>query len=206
MDKIWLLLLTAGLVAGVALVSGNYYDAGYAEPDVSEQPKAERVPDEGEIEDQPLGDKPEPEGEETDKDKEETSLYNGPRTLDFKADVTSDGESYTTRFRIRNAGTEKEDIRIDSVRGDGAEMTIILKGSSNEGWVKDYSSNSWTHFTGMVFTQWWQRRSDQYLAYKVGDWEEMEGEEFTVENKEGSGRVYDIVVNSNIPDSVFTPD
>jgi len=204
MDKVLLLLLTAGLVAGVALVSGNYYTET-VEPNVSESPKAERVPDQGEKEDQPIQEKPEPEKEETDKDKEEVSLYNGPRTLDFKADVTSEGESYTTRFRIRHAGTEEEDIRIDSVRGDGAEMTIILRGSRNEGWVKDYSSNSWTHFTGMVFTQWWQRRSDQYLAYKVGDWEEMEGEEFTVENKEGSGRVYDIVVNSNIPDSVFTP-
>ncbi|MCF7876088.1 hypothetical protein K9M06_03445, partial [Candidatus Bipolaricaulota bacterium] len=201
--KVLLLLLTAGLVAGVALVSGNYYTKTI-EPDVSEPPKAERVPDEGEIEDQPLQDKPEPEGEETDKDKEEVSLYNGPRTLDFKTDVTSEGESYTTRFRIRNVGTEKADIRIDTVRGDGAEMTIILRGSANEGWIKDYSSNSWTHFTGFAFTQWWKRRSDQYLAYKVEDWEEMEGKEFTVENEEGSGRVYDIVVNSNIPDSVFT--
>jgi len=206
MDKVWLLLLTAGLVVGVALISGNYYGSAPAEREVSEAPKVKEAPGQGKVEDQPLQEKPEPNREETEVvGQDETTLSDGPETLDFKADVNSEGENYTTRFRIKHLGRKKEDIRIDTVREDGAKMTVILKGSSNEGWVSDYSSSSWTHFTGFAFTQWWRRRSDRYLVYKVGSWEEMEGEEFTVENEDGSGRVYDISVNENIPDSVFTP-
>lgn len=206
MDKVWLLLLTAGLVVGVALISGNYFARGPAGPEVSEQPKVEKAPDQGKVEEQNSQEQPEQnlEGAEAE-EQDETALTNAPRTLDFKADTTSEGENYTTRFRIRHPGEEEADIRIDTVRGDGAEMTIILRGSANEGWVKNYSDNSWTHFTGFVFTQWWRRRSDRYLVYKVKTWEEMEGKEFTVENEDGSGRVYDIVVNKDIPDSIFTP-
>ncbi len=207
MDKVWLLLLTAGLVVGVALIGGNYYGSAPVEREVSESPKVEESPGQSEIENQPLREKPEQDREEIESvNQEETSLSNGPETLDFKVDVNSEGENYETRFRIKHLGRKKEDIRIDTVREDGAKMTVILKGSSNEGWVSDYSSSSWTHFTGFAFTQWWRRRSDRYLVYKVGAWEEMEGEEFTVENEDGSGRVYNIDVNTEIPDSVFTPN
>ena len=206
MDKVWLLLLTAGLVVGVALISGNYYGSAPVEKEGSASQKVEEAPGQSELADQPLQEKPEQNREETGVvGKEETTFSDGPETLDFKVDVNSEGENYTTRFRVKHLGRKKEDIRIDTVKGDGSEMTIILKGSSNEGWLRDYSSDNWTHFTGFVFTQWWRRRSDRYLVYKVGSWEEMEGEVFTVENEEGSGRVYDIDINKSIPDSVFTP-
>jgi hypothetical protein len=204
MDKVWLLLITAGLVVGVALVGGNYLATGPVEPEVSEQPKVEKAPDK--VEEQNSQEHSEQNREETEVvEQDEATLSNAPRTLEFKADTTSEGESYTTRFRIRHPGKEEADIRIDTVREDEARTTIILRGSTNEGWIKDYSDNSWTHFTGFTFTQWWRRRSDRYLVYKVKSWEEMEGKEFTVDNEDGSGRVYDIVVNKDIPDSVFTP-
>jgi hypothetical protein len=138
-------------------------------------------------------------------EREEGTISGDIQSLDFKVDVTTDENNYTSRFRIMRPGSDDEDIRIDTTRDDGAEMTIILKGSTDEGWVNDYSSDEWTHFTGVGFTQLWQTRSNQYLAYRTDEWKSMEGQEFTVENEGGPDRVYDIRVNEGIPESVFSP-
>lgn len=90
------------------------------------------------------------------------------------------------------------------MREDEAEMTIILRDSTDEGWVKDFSSNEWTYFTGIAFTQMWRTRSEQYLAYRVSEWNEMEGQTFTVDSEGGTARVYNIRVNQGISDSVFS--
>jgi len=202
MKNVWLLLLVAGLVAGFALVGFNYYNSSSLSSGTQNAPEIK--PSQNDNTSAKINGKQE----------EAIPLRpeEGPdaiaeiKNIDFKVDVRSDGEKYVTRFRVRNPGSESEDIRIDTERDDGAEMTIILRGSTDEGWVKDYSSNNWTHFTGIAFTQWWRTRSDRYLAYKIGSWKEMEGREFTVENEEGSGRVYDIKIVRKIPNSVFTPD
>lgn len=198
MKNVWLLLLVVGLAAGVALVGFNYYDNPSVSPDANETKEEKAIQTNPNAEEKQEG--------ETFKPEESVVTYDGVKAIDFKVEVRSDGENYISRFRVRNPGSEEEDIRIDTERTDGAEMTIILRGSTNEGWVKEYSSSNWTHFTGIAFTQWWRTRSDRYLAYKVGNWKEMEGREFTVENEEGSGRVYDIKVNQKISNSVFTPD
>ncbi|MBS3735544.1 MAG: hypothetical protein V5A87_02125 [Candidatus Bipolaricaulota bacterium] len=189
MDNVWMLLIVAGLVVGVVLVSGTLMDTQTVSPRESEEPTAESAPEES----------------QSTYDQESKSDLSGEvTTLDFKVDITRDGESYTHRFRVRHPDTKDEDIRIDSTRNDGAEMTIILKGSTDEGWVNDYSSNEWTYFTGIAFTQMWQNRSDRYLAYRVKEWQEMEGEKFKVKGEDGTARVYDIRVNRDMPSSVFT--
>ncbi len=195
MKNLWFLLLVAGLVAGVALVAGNFTQTGTAPTEDPEVP-ARELPE----------DKSDPE-EETGVvyRGEEGAAPSGVETLDFKADVSTSNEDYTSRFRIRKPGTETTDIRVDTTRSDGAEMTLILREGQDEGWVRDYSSDSWTHFTGLAFTQMWRTRADQYLDYKVSEWEAMEGQEFTVENEDGTSRVYDIRVNRTIPESIFSP-
>lgn len=202
MDNVWMLLLVAGLVVGVALVGGTLMDTQTVPPRETEEPTAEQAP-EGNQQDQETQLEQE-EAEVTYEQEDKSDLSGVIKTLDFKVDITRDGERYTHRFRIRNPDTEDEDIRIDSTRYDGAKMTIILKGSTDEGWVNDYSSSEWTYFTGVAFTQMWQNRSDRYLAYRVKDWQEMEGEQFKVKGEDGTARVYDIRVNRDLPNSVFT--
>ncbi|MCF7890056.1 hypothetical protein K9M78_02445 [Candidatus Bipolaricaulota bacterium] len=202
MDKVLLLLMVAGLVVGVALVSGTLMDTQMVPRAELGQPTVERTPEESQqYKETQLDQK---DTGVTSKQEDKSDLSGNVTSLDFKVDVTTDDESYTHRFRVRQPETETEDIRIDSTRDDGAEMTIILKGSTNEGWVNDYSSSEWTYFTGLAFTQMWQNRADRYLTYRVKEWQEMEGEEFRVEDENGTARVYDIRVNRNISNSVFT--
>ena len=204
MDKVLLLLTVAGLVVGVALVSGTLMNNQRVSTENIEEPTVERTPEDNKIEEEQKLEQTEPDA--TYRQEERAIVSSDIQSLDFKVDVTTNGESYTSRFRVRQPGDENEDIRIDSTRDDGAKTVIILKGSTDEGWVKDYSSNEWTKFTGFAFTQMWQTRANQYLAYRVNEWKEMEGQEFTVEDEDGTGRVYDIWVNEGIPDSVFSPD
>lgn len=194
MDKLLLLLIVAGLVVGVALVSGPLMNTQTVSPKEPQEQTKDQISGETE------------QDQETDVTHQEdrSDLSGEVKTLDFKVDENRDDESYTHRFRVRQPDTEDEDIRIDSTRDDGAELTIILKGSTDEGWLNDYSSSKWTYFTGVAFTQMWQNRAHWYLDYKVKEWQEMEGEELRVEGKDGTARVYDIRVNRDIPDSVFS--
>lgn len=194
MDKLLLLLIVAGLVVGVALVSGPLIHTQTVSPKEPQEQTKDQISGETE------------QDQETDVTHQEdrSDLSGEITTLDFKVDVTRGDESYTHRFRIRHPDTDDEDIRIDSTRDDGAESTIILRGSTDEGWVNDYSSSEWTYFSGIAFTQMWQNRSDRYLAYRVKDWQEMEGEQFKVKGEDGTARVYDIRVNQDVPNSVFS--
>lgn len=194
MDKMLLLLIILGLVAGVALVSGTLMNTQTVSPVEPQERTKGQISEESE------------QDQETDVTHEEdrSDLSGEVKTLDFKVDENRDNESYTHRFRIREPDTDDEDIRIDSTRDDGAELIVILRGSTDEGWLQDYSSSEWTYFTGVAFTQMWQRRAHWYLDYKVKEWQEMEGEELRVESEEGKVRVYDIRVNRDIPDSVFS--
>ena len=203
MDRLLLLLVVAAVAGGVVFVGSTMMNeraastASPGEQSVTEAPEERKLAEEG------LAGQEKP--EKMVRRKESELPPTEVKSLDFKVDVRSDDEDYATRFRIREPGTDNEDIRIDSTKGDGTQMSIILKGSTDEGWVKDYSSSEWTYFTGIAFTQMWQSRANRYLAYRVGEWKEMEGGEFTVRNRNGRGRVYDISVNRGIPESVFSP-
>jgi len=192
MNKVLLLLLVAGLVAGVFFIGSNLTGTQNLPPEDTEEPSAEKA-------------LPDQETETTYEPEPRATVSSDLKTLDFKVDVTRENEDYTYRYRVQNPGTENENLRIDSVREDGAEMTIILRESTDEGWVKDFSSNEWTYFTGIAFTQMWRTRSEQYLAYRVSEWNEMEGQTFTVDAEGGTARVYNIKVNKGISNSVFSP-
>jgi len=203
MDKVLLVLVVAGLAIGVVLVGSTMMNnRNVSSANIEERP-AKRTPQSNETaEDSKMARQT---TENPSGDEKVRVVSDRVKSLDFKVEVRSNGERYSSRFRIRHPGDDNEDVRIDTTRGDGAEMTIILRGSTDEGWVNDYSSGEWTHFTGIAFTQMWQTRSDQYMAYKAGEWESMEGREFTLENEDGTARVYDVSVNGNTPNSVFYP-
>lgn len=191
MNRVLLLLLVAGLVVGVALVSVDFSGPETVAPE-NDSSGQENT---GEVEEEPSS-------------KEKVYREEGDiDSIDLKVDYVEDNTNITARYRVRNPETDEEDIRIDATREDGSEMSIILRESQDEGWIKEYSSDKWAHVTGLAFTQMWRTRGDAYLSYKAEDWKEMDGEEFKVES-EGGGmtRVYDVRVNENIPDSVFSPD
>ena len=191
MKNAWLLLLV-GLAVGVAFFAINF--VGGTPPMTSpEEAKPETK------------NRIQPENYQSEYEETETEVGGEVESLDFKVDVTNNGRDLTYRFRIDNPETEEEDIRIDQRRADGSEFNVILRHGRDEGWFKDYSSDRWNHFTGFAFTQMARTRAEDYSAYKVTDWKEMEGETFTLDTEDGSARVYDVRVNERIPESVFNP-
>lgn len=190
MNRVLLLLLIAGLVAGVALVSVDFTETETVTPE--EDTKTQESI--GEVEEEPTSD-------------DEVDEYRGIESLDLKVDYVDDDTEVTTRYRVRKPETDEEDLRIDATREDGSKMIIILRQGQDEGWLKEYSSDEWVHITGLAFTQTLRTRGDAYLNYKKEDWKAMEGEETSVEREDGTiVTVYDVKVNRGIPDSVFSPD
>ena len=206
MNRILLLLLVAGLVTGVALVSMDFSETNNA---VLDQERIDRK-DQNET-DQPLSARSETD-QENQNEKEgassdsEVPVESDVETLDLKVDYVSSDTDITTRYRVRNPGTDEEDLRYDATRKDGSRMVLILRQGEDEGWFKDYSSGAWAHLTGPAFSQIWRKRSDQYLLYQVEGWKEMEGEESTVETEDGTATVYDVRVNEGLASSVFEPE
>ncbi len=192
MDNMWLLLLVAGLVVGVAFFAVSFLGGTGAVPPATDQPETDR--------------EFESEFESQEYQGAETEAGGKVESLDFRVDVTRNGEDVTYRFRINAPETEHEDVRVDHMRDDGSEFNLILRHGKDEGWVKELSSDQWTHFTGIAFTQMARTRAEDYSAYQVTDWRAMEGETFTVETEEGPVKVYDVRVNEEIPESVFLPD
>lgn len=201
MSDVVLLFLIAGLVVGVGFVTGVISSYQAAPPKITEP----SISNHGEDVIEKGSDLQQQQAQQMPAVEEHATALSGVESLDFKVDHLEGKTTGTTRFRIRNPETENEDLRIDSVREDGSEMTIILRKSTNEGWIKDYSSNEITHVTGIAFMHMWGIQSDNYLGYKVTEWKEMEGQSFTVESDGTTTKVYDIRVNKGIPDSVFSP-
>lgn len=193
MDNTWLLLLlVASLVVGVIFIGGNFIGGTRTVSPGDTETKTER--------------KSESENQQSEYEGSETGTAGKVESLDFKVDATDEGRDITYHFRIKDPETEEEDVRIDGRRADGSEFNLILRHGRDEGWLKERSSDEWTHFTGFAFTQMARTRAEDYSAYHVTEWKEMEGETFTVDREGESVRVYDVRVNERIPESVFTPD
>lgn len=191
-------LLVAGLVAGIAFFTIDFSEFGTVSQDTDIQKQESISETDQESPDQ---------GVEEEKETYTTRESSGDvETLHLRADYVKDDAEVTSRYRVRNPGTKRRDIRIDSTKKDGSTMIIILREEEKEAWIQDYNSNEWTHITGFAFSQLWLRRGDEYLGFKEGTWKAMEGERSKVETEDGATvTVYDVRVNSRIPDSVFSP-
>lgn len=163
MNNVLLLLLIAGLVVGVALVTGTITSTQVVAPNETRTYNSEPSQSgTGTQYKETLPDSSTPDKKITHQEASEAtekegatgiSPLTGFNTLDFKADVINEGKKVTSRFRIVNPDTEREKIRIDSTRENGSRMTIILDKESDQGWVKDYSTSGVTHITGIAFIQ-----------------------------------------------------
>jgi hypothetical protein len=124
-------------------------------------------------------------------------------SLDYKMDMTSEGQTTTWGYRVRNIGTTNLDMRVDWTTS-GTTTSYIISGSQQQGWI--YVGTQWMSFSdlGMNFSEYWSQYSSSlgtstgYLSDWVsGEWSETYGGI--------TYRIYDILVNPSLPDSVFQP-
>jgi len=125
--------------------------------------------------------------------------------LDYKIDITSEGQTSTYRYRARNMGTTNLDLRVDMTIS-GTTMSYILSGSQQQGWI--YTGGQWMSFSdiGMNFSEYWSDYSGNlrtYMDYLPSGW--VPGEEWSGTYGGVTYRIYDIQVNPSLPDSVFLP-
>ncbi len=194
MDRVLILLLVAGLVAGLAFFTFDFWGTTTVSPDTNTQKQESMSSTDQEVEEE----------EENYTTRESSGEL---ETLHLRADYVKDDTEVTSRYRVKNPGTERRYIRVDSTREDGSTMIVILREEEQEAFVKDYSSGKWTKITGFAFSQLIRNKGDEYLGFKEGTWEAMEGERSKMETEDGAiVTVYDVRVNSRIPDSVFSPE
>jgi len=118
-------------------------------------------------------------------------------SLDLKLDATYMGETLTMRFRVKNIGTPNVKIRIDYLYpievDPGFASVSILDVGENKKW--DYRYDEWDVE---------DLDMEEYLELKehLDRW--VRGEtNYTYDG--ATVRIYDIVVNPDLPDSLFQP-
>jgi hypothetical protein len=131
-------------------------------------------------------------------------------SLDFTVEYVTEGTgSATYRYRARNIGTSDLDIRIDgNVQGVG-EISYILSGSAQNGWI--YTEGQWVSYTDSGYTDFnlfwdaWAAGFNGYHQSLVEGWTGLQNWTYAVPGV-GSVTYTNIDINPVLPDSVFQPD
>ncbi|MFB6290912.1 MAG: hypothetical protein ABEJ25_04200 [Candidatus Bipolaricaulia bacterium] len=137
-------------------------------------------------------------------------------TLSCKIEGTMQGEPAEFWYRIKNIGTEDEAFRLDATSLESEKsMGIIVNQANNSSFYKELSSESWMAVPFTMIRPFWKRYREEHIATIGGAedwhrWAEADKNEFLLEEEdEHEGytvKVYDIKVDEEIKDSVFTPD
>jgi hypothetical protein len=124
-------------------------------------------------------------------------------SLQYSVDATSGGVSqgsYT--YYGKNAGTANFMMRIDYTDDTGAQGAFIINSAEQKAW--SYSDGTWTDISEaytMQYDTWntlWQGYVGSLSAWNgIGD--------YTYSANGDSVRIYGVMVNPSLPDSLFTP-
>lgn len=133
----------------------------------------------------------------------EEGIIASATSLDFKVDLTYEGETTTYRERARNIGTDDTDLRVD-ITSAWDNVSYILRESQQEGWY--YYGGQWYSFSdmGFDFDNYWDVQYEGFETY-TGYLAEWTSGEWSQTILGITYRIYDIQVNPIIPDSVFQP-
>jgi hypothetical protein len=125
----------------------------------------------------------------------------GASSLQFKVSVDpANEESVDYTYSVKNAGTSSLMMRIE-MQSAGESFIYIVNGAQEKVWV--YSEGEWMDFSNMYPTYWetwnsaWQGYHNNLMDWTgYGDWT------YTTPNGD-SVRIYDIIINPSLPDSMF---
>jgi len=121
-------------------------------------------------------------------------------SLEFKVSAAIGGMDESYAFMAKNLGTSEVMLRVEQVSG-GEEFVYIMNQAQKTAWA--YYAGEWTEVTGQFSTYWddlWAPALEEYQT-QLADWEGTEDWEYNVGGD--SYRVYDIVLNPTLEDSLF---
>ena len=119
-------------------------------------------------------------------------------SLQFAVDATSDGMTSTVKYYAKGLGTSVTMIRIEVVVPDMGDI-VYLFGGDHTVWSNDVGT--WTDYTEQFAAQWdqWWPVFEGYVD-SLAHWTEGE---YT--SPDGNVRIYNIVINPTLADSMFEP-
>jgi hypothetical protein len=124
-------------------------------------------------------------------------------SLQYDADVTSQGVTATYEFAGKNLGASDMMLRIDILGGESGNYTYILNAADMTAWTA--VNGEWTDISSTYQEQWdswngqWTGNVDALAAWSgTGDYT------YTDDNGD-SVKIYNISVNPTLADSLFQP-
>jgi hypothetical protein len=135
--------------------------------------------------------------------KHSEGIIAGARSLQFSVTITDNETTlgdYT--YMAKNVGTSNMTIRIETTNTQNQSVIYIVDGAQKKAWY--YSNGQWRDLSDAFNTQWtmWSLRLMEYTdnleGWTSGDWTYINTNEEMV-------RVYNIVVNPSLADSLFQP-
>jgi hypothetical protein len=123
-------------------------------------------------------------------------------SLQYDADVTSQGATITYKLAGKNLGTENLVIRIDLLGGEAGNYSYILNAGAQSAWAA--VNDEWTDVSSDFAAQW-QSWGTEWTNY-VTNLKEWSGTgEYTYTAEGVSVRIYNISLNPTLADSLFQP-
>ncbi len=120
-------------------------------------------------------------------------------SLEFKVSATIGEMEEEYVFQVKNLGTSEVMLRVEQVSG-GSEFIYIMNQAEQTVWAS--FDGEWMEVSGDWSTYWdlWAPALEDYQT-QLADWESGDWE---WEDNGDSYRVYDIVLNPTLADSLFT--
>jgi hypothetical protein len=132
---------------------------------------------------------------------DETPDVAGASSLEFKVSATIEGMEEEYAFMVKNLGTSEVMMRVEQVSG-GSEFIYIMNQAEQKVWAA--FDGEWMDVSGDFSTYWddtWAPALESYQS-SLADWTGTGDYEYNV--GDNSYRVYDIVINPTLNDSLFT--
>ena len=134
---------------------------------------------------------------------ENTYTVANATSLQYDADVTSQGMTLTYKFAGINLGTSNLTLRVDLLGGESGNFSYILIGGEQKAWAN--ADGTWTDVSS-DFTNQWNAWGTQWTANvdALASWSGTGDYTYTAANGD-SVKIYNISVNPTLADSLFQP-
>lgn len=134
---------------------------------------------------------------------EEVTVENAT-SIQYDADITSQGATIQYKYAGKNLGTDNLMIRIDLLGGEAGNYSYILNAGDQTAWAA--VNDEWTDISSDFTAQWtaWGSTWTANLDALKADWSGTGDFTFTAENGD-SITIKNVSLNPELADSLFQP-
>jgi hypothetical protein len=135
---------------------------------------------------------------------EPTPDIEGATSIQYDADITSQGATIQYKYAGKNLGTDNLMIRIDLLGGEAGNYSYILNAGDETAWAA--VNDEWTDVSSDFAAQWaaWGAAWTENLDALKANWSGTGDYTFTAENGD-SITIKNVSLNPELADSLFQP-